>query len=56
MSVATDKQPHIEDNMAADEMPHTFYPIGPKLILITISLMLAIFCVALDNTVGFAAP
>lgn len=26
-------------------------PIGPKLILITFSLMLAVFCVALDNTI-----
>lgn len=28
------------------------YPIEPKLILITLSLMLAVFCVALDNTVS----
>jgi hypothetical protein len=29
-----------------------YLPIGPKMILITISLMMAVFCVALDNTVG----
>ena len=29
-----------------------FLPIGPKLILIQLSLMLAVLCVALDNTVG----
>lgn len=28
------------------------YPMGLKLMLITISLMLAVFCVALDNTVS----
>lgn len=30
----------------------TTYPSGPKLTIITISLMLAVLCVALDNTVG----
>ncbi|KAL4740438.1 MFS general substrate transporter [Aspergillus similis] len=37
--------------MPRNREPHAFYPIGPKLILITISLMLAVFCVALDNTI-----
>ena len=30
-----------------------YLPMGPKIILITVSLMMAVFCVALDNTVGF---
>ncbi|PWY88906.1 MFS general substrate transporter, partial [Aspergillus sclerotioniger CBS 115572] len=30
---------------------HQFYPVGPRLIMVTISLMLAVFCVALDNTI-----
>lgn len=55
MSVVCDKHLHAEANMIHNEEPSTFYPIGPKLILVTISLMLAVFCVALDNTVLFAA-
>lgn len=51
MSGGTSKELHIEEAIARDEGSHGFYPIGPKLILITISLMLAVFCVALDNTV-----
>ncbi|PLB51510.1 MFS general substrate transporter [Aspergillus steynii IBT 23096] len=37
--------------MDDNEGTHAFYPIGPRLILITVSLMLAVFCVALDNTI-----
>lgn len=37
--------------MVNDKEAHNFYPMGTKLILITVSLMLAVFCVALDNTV-----
>lgn len=33
-----------------------FMPFGTKLVLITISLMLAVLCVALDNTVRCPAP
>ena len=40
-------------NQDADDMVEHVYPIGLKIILITISLMLAIFCVALDNTVSW---
>lgn len=29
-----------------------YLPMGPKIILITVSLMMAVFCVALDNTVS----
>ncbi|KAJ5369760.1 Sucrose symporter plant [Penicillium cataractarum] len=51
MSLPKEKRAHIEANMVDYQEAHTFYPIGPKLILITISLMLAVFCVALDNTI-----
>ncbi|KAJ6028745.1 Sucrose symporter plant, partial [Penicillium herquei] len=52
MAEATRKQLYMEEAIAYhdDEDSHNFYPVGPKLILITISLMLAVFCVALDNT------
>ncbi|RDW64396.1 MDR family MFS transporter [Aspergillus mulundensis] len=50
MSAITEKRQHVEEVRDHDDEAHTFYPIGPKLILITISLMLAVFCVALDNT------
>jgi hypothetical protein len=33
-----------------------FMPYGTKLVLITISLMLAVLCVALDNTVRYCDP
>ncbi|KAL2857307.1 major facilitator superfamily domain-containing protein [Aspergillus pseudoustus] len=42
--------PAMED-LDLESPEHQFYPIGPKLILVTISLMLAVFCVALDNTI-----
>lgn len=51
MTVATDKQPHVEADATDEEDTQSFYPMGTKLILITVSLMLAVFCVALDNTV-----
>jgi hypothetical protein len=56
MSAATEKKPHIAEDANILEGAHTFYPIGPKLILVTISLMLAVFCVALDNTVRLKPP
>lgn len=37
----------------ADDETAAFYPMGIKLVLITISLMLAVLCVALDNTVSY---
>jgi hypothetical protein len=51
MSVSKEEQPKADVNLTNHEEPPNFYPIGPKLILITISLMLAVFCLALDNTV-----
>ncbi|KAJ5369331.1 Sucrose symporter plant [Penicillium cataractarum] len=51
MSVKKDEPPKVEVNIINHEEAANFYPIGPKLILITISLMLAVFCVALDNTI-----
>ncbi|CRL17321.1 Sucrose/H+ symporter, plant [Penicillium camemberti] len=46
-----EKHPPAEENMVNDKEAHNFYPMGTKLILITVSLMLAVFCVALDNTI-----
>ena len=40
-----------ESAAANDTTGDHVYPVGPKLILIVVSLMLAVFCVALDNTV-----
>ncbi|KAJ5890320.1 Sucrose symporter plant [Penicillium subrubescens] len=50
MSVSKEEQPKADVNLTNHEEPPNFYPIGPKLILITISLMLAVFCLDLDNT------
>ena len=42
------------DAAADDSGDGTNYlPFGPTIVLITISLMAAVFCVALDNTVGW---
>lgn len=51
MYVRTEKGPHVQEIVPNEEEIGTFYPMGTKLILITVSLMLAVFCVALDNTV-----
>ena len=40
-----------ESAVTNDVTEDNYLPIGPKLTLITISLMLAVFCVALDNTI-----
>ncbi|OKP00614.1 hypothetical protein PENSUB_7759 [Penicillium subrubescens] len=55
MSVSKEEQPKADVNLTNHEEPPNFYPIGPKLILITISLMLAVFCLDLDNTVYLTA-
>lgn len=39
------------DSQHEDNDEAQFYPMGLQLAVITISLMLAVFCVALDNTV-----
>lgn len=36
----------------ADDDAADYLPMGPKLYLIVFSLMMAVFCVALDNTVS----
>lgn len=41
-----------ESPVVSTEDPH--YPTGVKLFTITASLMLAVFCVALDNTVSIS--
>ena len=41
------------EEASSESENHQFYPVGPRLIMVTISLMLAVFCVALDNTVSF---
>lgn len=38
---------------AVDDDETSYLPFGPTIVLITISLMMAVFCVALDNTVGW---
>lgn len=48
-----------EDNKSeevADDDGADYLPMGPKLYLIVFSLMMAVFCVALDNTVSFTLP
>lgn len=52
-SVAKRVQDMEHDDNISESPEHPFYHFGPKLILVTISLMLAVFCVALDNTVNF---
>jgi hypothetical protein len=43
----------VDPGVESDDDPEADYlPMGPKLILITVSLMMAVFCVALDNTVS----
>lgn len=46
-----DKSVELADDDAAD-----YLPMGPKLYLIVFSLMMAVFCVALDNTVSPPSP
>ena len=46
-----DRSPAPKDG-AALERTVSYLPLGPKLYLIVVSLMLAVFCVALDNTVS----
>lgn len=41
-----------EDTAVADDEEADYLPMGPKLYLIVFSLMMAVFCVALDNTVS----
>lgn len=47
LDVDDNKSEELADDDAAD-----YLPMGPKLYLIVFSLMMAVFCVALDNTVS----
>jgi hypothetical protein len=42
-----------DEDSVADDDAADYLPMGPKLYLIVFSLMMAVFCVALDNTVCF---
>lgn len=49
-ATVVDKDIKDEDSVSDDEEAD-YLPMGPKLYLIVFSLMMAVFCVALDNTV-----
>ncbi|KFY09134.1 hypothetical protein V492_05588 [Pseudogymnoascus sp. VKM F-4246] len=53
VAVVVDEDTKSEEPVADDDEAD-YLPMGPKLYLIVFSLMMAVFCVALDNTVSSA--
>lgn len=54
VDVAAVGEDNKSDEADADDDEADYLPMGPKLYLIVFSLMMAVFCVALDNTVSFS--